>query len=324
MALIRRSGDPMILVTGAAGFIGHAVCERLLSDGELVVGVDNLNDYYSPALKQQRLSRVSIHRHFKFIHADVSNASEMTQVFRDACPNIVVHLAAQAGVRYSLENPQVYVDSNITGFLNILNECVNNRVSHVVYASSSSVYGTNTKQPFDVSDRTDTPASMYAVTKKANELMAHAYHHLHGLRSTGLRFFTVYGPWGRPDMAFWKFSDSIIQGKAIELYNGGEHQRAFTYIDDVVDAVLLAMRQPNGASVHNVGGDQPAWLSEVISLFEEALGRKAIINPLPMQRGDVISTVAAPSTITGWSPKITLKEGVRRFAQWFQWYRSHE
>ena len=308
----------MILVTGAAGFIGHALCQRLLTLGELVVGIDNLNDYYDVSLKTARLDQLTASKDFAFQHMDICDAGAVRALFRGYRPSCVVHLAAQAGVRYSLENPQAYVDSNITGFLNILDACYDNDVNHLVYASSSSVYGLNDKTPFSAEDRTDSPANMYAVTKKCNELMAHAYWNLYGLKSTGLRFFTVYGPWGRPDMAFFKFTKAIIEGEPIDVYNGGDHVRAFTYIDDIVDGILKAMEQDTGCNVFNLGGDEAIMLTRAIATLEKAIGKTAVINALPMQKGDVLATVAAPSRIPGWKPRIGLEEGVRRFVEWYR------
>lgn len=312
----------MILVTGAAGFIGYSLCKRLLEDGELVVGLDNLNDYYDPSLKRARLDRLAQYANFKFILGDITDRAAMDAVFRGFGFDRVYHLAAQAGVRYSLENPQAYIDSNITGFVNVLEQCVANGISHLVYASSSSVYGLNEETPFEAEERTDRPANMYAVTKKANELMAHAYWHLHGLRTTGLRFFTVYGPWGRPDMAFFKFTKAITEGLPFDVYNNGHHMRAFTYIDDVVDGVVECMKYPDGCKVYNIGGDEAVPLMAAIRMIETEVGRDAIMRFLPMQKGDVLATVAAPSKIPGYSPRVSLETGIKAFVDWYRWYHE--
>ena len=311
----------MILVTGCAGFIGHALCLRLLADGKTIVGLDNLNSYYEPKLKLDRLNQLQAHEKFTFIHCDLMDAAGLEHIFCDFGITVVVNLAAQAGVRYSLEYPQAYIDSNITGFLNVLETCVQFHVKHLVYASSSSVYGLNESLPFGTDDRTDSPANLYAVTKKTNELMAFAYNHLHALPVTGLRFFTVYGPWGRPDMAFFKFAKAIIAGKPIDVYNYGNHLRAFTYIDDIVDGILKVMPDvPVAPHIYNIGGDQSVKLLSAIELLEIALGKPALLNMLPMQPGDVFATEAEPSHIKGWEPKITLEEGIQRFVDWYRGY----
>ena len=285
-----------ILVTGAAGFIGFHVTKRLLNSGKLVVGIDNLNDYYDPTLKEAQLSILEKHPQFNLIKLDLADRSGMQELFARYRFPIVVHLAAQAGVRYSLENPHAYVNSNLVGFMNVLEGCRHNDCKHLIYASSSSVYGANVKQPFSIHDRVDNPVSLYAATKKANELMAHAYSHLYHLPTTGLRFFTVYGPWGRPDMAYFLFTKAIIERKPIKLFNHGKMRRDFTYIDDVVDAVQRIVEGDAPASfpcrVYNVGNNQPEELSNLISILEEELGLVADKTMLSMQPGDVKSTYA--------------------------------
>jgi UDP-glucuronate 4-epimerase len=310
-----------LLVTGCAGFIGHALCLRLLADGHTVIGLDNMNAYYDVSLKRARLDQIKPHINFAWEYCDLQDNEGIERVFALHEPEIVVNLAAQAGVRYSLENPQAYIDSNITGFANILEMCVKFRVEHLVYASSSSVYGRNEELPFSVDHRTDNPANMYAVTKKANELMAKAYSNLYGLKTTGLRFFTVYGPWGRPDMAFFKFTKSILKGEPIEVYNNGEHSRSFTYIDDVIEGIVCVIAD-SSEDVYNIGGDKTVRLMQAISLIEAAVGQEAILKMLPMQKGDVESTVAEPSRIKGYSPKVSIEDGIARFTDWFRGFYS--
>jgi UDP-glucuronate 4-epimerase len=321
----------MILVTGAAGFIGAAVAAQLAGQGRRVVGVDNLNDYYDPRLKQDRLQAVQSAApagSFTFERIDMADPAAMRSLFERHAFSGVVHLAAQAGVRYSFTNPQAYVDSNVTGFLNLL-ECLRaHPVAHCVYASSSSVYGANTQMPFREADRVDQPVSLYAASKRANELMASVYARQFGLHLTGLRFFTVYGPWGRPDMAPIKFTRAILAGEPIDVYNGGDMQRDFTYIDDVVRAVLavLALPAPQGDVPHrvfNVGNNQPEHLMHFIDVLEAALGRKAVRRMLPMQPGDVKATAADIDRIhaaTGWRPSTRIEEGLARMAQWYLSY----
>jgi UDP-glucuronate 4-epimerase len=316
-----------ILVTGAAGFIGFHTATRLLSQGQPVVGVDNLNDYYDVSLKEGRLALLTRYPDFTFVRADVADRRAMEEVFRRYSPETVIHLAAQAGVRYSVENPHVYAESNLTGFLHILEGCRNSSVAHLVYASSSSVYGSNSKMPFSVTDNVDRPISLYAATKKANELMAHVYSHLYSIPSTGLRFFTVYGPWGRPDMALFLFAHAIMNGEPIKVFNHGRMKRAFTYVDDVVDGVLrVAERPPNGSPpyrLYNIGNQQGVDLLRFIEVLEESLGRKAHKVFLPMQPGDVPETSADVEDLvrdTGFAPSVPVEVGVARFAEWYRSY----
>lgn len=329
----------MILVTGAAGFIGFHVAGRLLERGEEVVGLDNLNDYYDPALKEARLERLRSFERFSFVKMDLSDATSIGELFATRKPRRVVHLAAQAGVRYSLINPQAYVDSNVSGFLNMLEGCRHNPVEHLVFASTSSVYGANTRQPFSEHDSVDHPLSFYAATKKANELMAHTYAHLFAVPCTGLRFFTVYGPWGRPDMALFKFTRGILAGEAIPVYNRGEMIRDFTYVDDIAEGVVRVLDVPpdgdpqwNGADpdpatsrapyrIFNIGNNRPVPLMQYIAALERALGRKAKIDLQPMQPGDVPSTMADVTELqeaTGYRPSTSVEEGVARFVTWYR------
>ncbi|CAN5356277.1 NAD-dependent epimerase [soil metagenome] len=327
-----------ILVTGAAGFIGYHVAEHLLARGDEVVGLDNLNDYYDVSLKEARLERLEARPGFTSEKLDLADRDGIEALFeREAFPR-VVHLAAQAGVRYSIENPHAYVDSNLVGFLNILEGCRHHGVEHLVYASSSSVYGANTEMPFSVHDNVDHPLSMYAATKKANELMAHVYSNLYGLPTTGLRFFTVYGPWGRPDMALFLFTRKILAGEPIDVFNYGNHRRDFTYIDDIVEGVVRTLdriAEPNpdwsgespdpGTSrapyrVYNIGNHEPVELLRYIEVIEERLGRKAEMNMLPMQPGDVPDTFADVDDLirdVGYSPATPIEEGVARFVEWY-------
>jgi UDP-glucuronate 4-epimerase len=330
-----------ILVTGAAGFIGHGVCLSLLKQGVEVAGVDNLNAYYSVSLKEDRLRQLTGQPGFTFAKIDLEDRGATEALFNDVKPNVVIHLAAQAGVRYSLENPHAYAQSNLTGFLNILEGCRHHRVAHLVYASSSSVYGANEKLPFTVSDNVDHPLSLYAATKKANELMAHTYSHLYAIPTTGLRFFTVYGPWGRPDMALFKFTDAIVSGRPIEIYNFGKMQRDFTYIDDIVEGVIRCSERPpvsNAAwsglapdpstsrapyCVHNIGNNNPVELMYLVSLLEKELGRKAEKIMLPIQAGDVPATFADIDDLsakTGFRPSTSIEDGVAKFVAWYRAY----
>ena len=332
-----------ILVTGAAGFIGSYVCQCLLERGEQVVGLDNLNDYYQVSLKQDRLDRLTGHTNFRFVRAALEDRAALEALFAAEPFDRVIHLAAQAGVRYSLENPHAYVDSNLTGFLNILEGCRRQQVRHLVYASSSSVYGANTAMPFSVHHNVDHPVSLYAATKKANELMAHSYAATYGLACTGLRFFTVYGPWGRPDMAYFSFTKAILEGQPINVFNQGKMQRDFTYIDDIVEGVLrVADRPPTddpawcgndpdaGTSfapwrVYNIGNNQPVELLRFIEVLEQCLGKKAQKNFLPMQPGDVPATFADLDdlmTDTGFRPSTSIEEGLGRFVAWYRGYYS--
>ena len=330
-----------VLVTGAAGFIGMHVAQRLLARGDTVVGIDNLNDYYDPKLKHARLAQLSPHTGFRFELMNISDRPAMSSLFQAEKFDRVVHLAAQAGVRYSLQNPYAYVDSNLVGFVNVLEGCRHNAVQHLVYASSSSVYGGNTKMPFAEGDAVNHPVSLYAATKKANELMAHSYSHLYGLPTTRLRYFTVYGPWGRPDMSPWLFTSAILEGRCIDVFNMGKMQRDFTYVDDVADGTLRSLdriAQPNldfephapdpansyaPFRVYNIGNHTPVALMTFIQTIEEVLGQTAQKNYLPMQAGDMLSTYADVSAIyadTGFEPKTKLTEGI---ARWTAWYLSY-
>ena len=332
----------MILVTGAAGFIGYHVARALLDRGDDVLGLDNLNDYYDVSLKQARLARLDSPR-FRFVRADVGDREAMRDLFAAHEPRRIVHLAAQAGVRYSLINPQAYVDSNITGFLNILEGCRHNGADHLVFASTSSVYGANTRQPFSEHQNVDHPVSLYAATKKGNELMAHAYAHLFRFPVTGLRFFTVYGPWGRPDMALFKFTRGILAGEPIPVFNQGQMIRDFTYIDDIVEGVVRTLDTPaapdaawNGGDpdpatsdapyrLFNIGNNKPVPLMECIAVLERCLGRKAQLDLLPMQPGDVVSTMADVSALesaVGFRPDTPLETGIARFVAWYKEYFS--
>jgi UDP-glucuronate 4-epimerase len=316
-----------VLVTGVAGFIGMYVAERLLARGDTVVGIDNLNDYYDVSLKEARLARLTPHPAFHFVKLDLADRDGMAALFRQERPDAVINLAAQAGVRYSLKNPLAYADSNLLGFVNVLEGCRHNGVSHLLYASSSSVYGGNKKVPFAEDDNVDHPVSLYAATKKANELMAYSYSHLYGIPSTGLRFFTVYGPWGRPDMAYFSFTQNILAGKPIDVFNHGKMRRDFTYIDDIVEGVVRILDKPpvstNNEPPHtlfNIGNHQPVELMAFIGILENALGKKASYNFLPMQDGDVPITYAETSRLrsaVGFSPSTPLAEGIGRFVAWY-------
>ncbi len=323
-----------VLVTGAAGFIGMTTALRLLERGDEVVGLDNLNDYYEVALKEKRLAQLQAHERFTFVRADVADRAAMAELFERQHFERVIHLAAQAGVRYSLENPHAYVDANLLGFINILEGCRHGKVQHLVYASSSSVYGGNTKMPFAESDSVDHPVSLYAATKKANELMAHSYSHLYALPTTGLRFFTVYGPWGRPDMALFLFTKAILEGQPINVFNHGHMRRDFTYVDDIVEGVVRVLdRVPQGADgtgagaapyrVFNIGNNQPVQLLDFVACLEKALGRQAEKRMLPLQDGDVPETYAdtdALATWVGFVPKTSIEHGIGRFVAWYRDY----
>lgn len=317
-----------ILVTGAAGFIGAALSSRLLDDGHEVVGIDNLNDYYDVRLKEARLALITGFKEFSFIRIDLADRAGMAELFAREKFDMVVNLAAQAGVRYSLENPLAYVDSNLAGFAHVLEGCRHSGVKHLVYASSSSVYGANKKQPFSVGDNVDHPVSLYAATKKANELMAHTYSHLYGIPTTGLRFFTVYGPMGRPDMAYFLFTKAILAGKPIKVFNFGRMRRDFTYIDDIVEGVARVMNRPPVAGggtppykLYNIGNNKPEELSYFIEVLEHILGREAIKEYLPIQPGDVPETYADIDELVadaGFKPSTRIEDGLAEFVKWYR------
>ncbi len=312
-----------ILVTGAAGFIGAALTLRLLERGDEVIGVDNLNDYYDVKLKQTRLARLTPYQNFKFNQLNIADRNAMERLFSTEKIDRVVNLAAQAGVRYSITNPHVYAESNLIGFLNILEDCRNHNVEHLIYASSSSVYGANTKLPFSTKDGVDNPVSLYAATKKANELMAHSYSHLYDFATTGLRFFTVYGEWGRPDMSPFIFTRQILANKPIDLFNYGNHRRDFTYIDDIVEGVLRVIdKSPiEKYQIYNIGNSQPEELLTFVETLEKYLGKTAIKNLLPMQAGDVQDTYADVSELMrdfDYFPKTSLDVGVEKFVNWYK------
>lgn len=318
-----------IILTGAAGFIGSHLATRLLEEGCAVIGIDNLNDYYDVSLKNYRLEKLNKYNNFEFILCDISDKEAVDKIFAEYKADVVINLAAQAGVRYSIENPQVYIDSNIIGFFNILEACRNNPVKHLVYASSSSVYGNSDKIPFSVDDRVDNPISLYAATKKSNELMAYTYSHLFGIPATGLRFFTVYGPAGRPDMAYFSFTKKILSGEPIKLFNYGELERDFTYIDDIVEGIMNIIpsipEEINGAraKVYNIGNNKPVALKEFVSALEDAIGVKAKIEYLPMQPGDVYRTYADVSELEknfGFKPQTDIRTGLKKFAEWYKEY----
>lgn len=330
-----------ILVTGAAGFIGFHYVQALCSAGHEVLGLDNINDYYDTDLKEDRLKVLAPLENFEFHKVELDDADTLNAIFSDWQPEVVVNLAAQAGVRYSLENPHAYANSNLTGFMNILEACRHHVVEHLIFASSSSVYGANEKVPFSVQDRVDHPVSLYAATKRANEMMAHAYAHLYRLPVTGLRFFTVYGPWGRPDMAYYKFTKAIYEGQPIDVYNDGDMMRDFTYIDDIVEAMVRLVtrvaepdpdwkaKNPNPSTsdapyrLYNIGNNSPEKLLDMISILEAAIGIEAKKNFLPMQPGDVYATYADCSALeadVGFSPATPLKEGLEKFVDWYTEY----
>lgn len=330
-----------VLVTGAAGFIGFFTARKLLDLGHEVIGYDNLNDYYDPALKQARLQQLQARNAFHFVHGNLADRSAIEALFRTERPQRVVHLGAQAGVRYSLVNPHAYVESNLTGFVNILEGCRASEVEHLVFASSSSVYGANTEMPFSVHHNVDHPLSLYGATKKSNELMAHSYAHLYGLPATGLRFFTVYGPWGRPDMAYFSFTGKILAGEPIDVYNQGKHSRDFTYIDDIIEGVIrvldrcpepdpdwnAAVPDPGSSSapyrLYNIGNHNPVALLDFIGAIEAATGRQAEKNYLPMQPGDVLATYADVDDLmrdVGFAPNTPIETGIQRFVDWYRDY----
>ena len=313
------------LVTGAAGFIGFHVARALLDHGHLVVGLDNLNDYYDVGLKEARLALLAPREGFSFHRADVADPVALGRAFDEGPFDAVCHLAAQAGVRYSLENPVAYGHANLMGFLHVLEACRHRGTGNLVYASSSSVYGANDKVPFAEADRVDRPVSLYAATKVANELMAHTYHHLYGIPVTGLRFFTVYGPWGRPDMALYSFTRKILAGQPIDVYNRGDMERDFTYVDDITAGVLAALDRPLGDEVLNLGNHRPVRLDHFIGVLERALGKQARRNLLPMQPGDVPRTcadVTRSRRLLGWEPATPIEEGIPRFVEWYRRYHG--
>ncbi|MDC1322620.1 NAD-dependent epimerase [Pseudomonadales bacterium] len=332
-----------VLVTGSAGFIGSALSIRLLDRGDEVVGIDNHNDYYDPALKEARLARHNNHANYTHIRMDIEDGEAVEKLFQEHSFDGVVNLAAQAGVRYSLENPLAYINTNIVGFTHILEGCRHSKVPHLVYASSSSVYGANTHMPFSIHDNVDHPLSLYAASKKANELMAHTYSHLYGLPTTGLRFFTVYGPWGRPDMALFMFTKAILEGEKISLYNYGNHRRDFTYVDDIVEGVIRVLDRPatpnpewsgdnpdSGTSsapwrVYNIGNSSPVELLDYIEAVEDALGIKADKVLLPLQPGDVPDTYANVDDLVrgfNYKPSMSMKDGVKNFVDWYREYKN--
>ena len=328
-----------VLVTGTAGFIGNKLSQRLLERGDQVIGIDNVNDYYDPAIKEARLALIKDNPNFTEVRIDIADREAMEETFKTHKPNRVVNLAAQAGVRYSLENPHAYIDSNIVGFTNILEGCRHNEVEHLVYASSSSVYGANTKMPFSVHQNVDHPVSLYAASKKANELMAHTYSHLYRLPTTGLRFFTVYGPWGRPDMALFMFTKNILAGKPIDVFNYGNHKRDFTYIDDIVEGVIRTLDniatpnenwnsdEPDSATskapyrLYNIGNNQPVDLMHYINVLQDCLGKKAEMNMLPLQLGDVPDTYADVQDLVNdvdYKPNTSVEDGIANFVKWYK------
>lgn len=330
--------DLRVLVTGAAGFIGSTLAKKLLDRGDQVVGIDNLNDYYDVSLKEARLGRLTEKTTFQFMQMDIADRAALAKLFKESAFDVVVNLAAQAGVRYSIENPAAYIDANLVGFGNILEGCRHSEVGHLVYASSSSVYGSNEDLPFSEKDNVDHPISLYAASKKANELMAHAYAHLYGLPTTGLRFFTVYGPWGRPDMALFKFTRGILDGTPIPVFNKGQMVRDFTYIDDIVEGVMRVIDRPAAKSesrgqpdrsrsapwrVYNIGNSHRVQLMDYISALEKALDQKAVLDLMPMQDGDVPATEADVSALGedfGYRPSIQVDEGIQRFVDWYRAY----
>lgn len=336
-----------ILVTGAAGFIGFHTCLKLVSQGHEVYGIDNINDYYDPQLKFDRLNELGLSEaesklfknevqstkfnFLRFSRIDLVDNESIDNLFKQEQFEVVCNLAAQAGVRYSIENPKVYIDSNISGFLNILEGCRNHKVKHMVYASSSSVYGENKKVPFETTDNVDYPISLYAATKKSNELMAHTYGHLYGFKTTGLRFFTVYGPWGRPDMAYYLFADAISNGQSIKVFNNGEMERDFTYIDDIVDGVTKVIEKNIDSREHykiyNIGNNKTESLHDFITTIEEAIGKKAIKEMYPLQQGDVPITYASIESIMkdhDYKPQVTISTGLKKFVDWYKKYKNYD
>ena len=321
-----------ILITGVAGFIGYHLAEKLLSKNYQIIGIDNLNDYYDPILKQDRLNNLKKFSNFEFHKIDFIQNNELTSIFNNNQFNQVIHLGAQAGVRYSITNPQFYIETNITGFLNILENCNNYNVENIIYASSSSIYGNNKDLPFSENDKTEKQISMYGVSKKTNELMAHTYSNLYGLKTIGLRFFTVYGPWGRPDMALYIFTKAIIENKNIDLFNKGSHTRSFTYISDIVEPIyrLIKINENNqkilsNNDILNIGGSEPVKLLRFIDIIEDYLGKKAKIKLKPMQQGDVQDTnadITKLKKITDYKPQVDIEEGIKRFIDWYKAYHQ--
>jgi len=321
-----------ILITGVAGFIGYHLAEKLLSKNYQIIGIDNLNDYYDPILKQDRLNNLKKFSNFEFHKIDFIQNNELTSIFNNNQFNQVIHLGAQAGVRYSITNPQFYIDTNITGFLNILENCNNYNVENIIYASSSSIYGDNNDLPFSENDKTEKQISMYGVSKKTNELMAHTYSNLYGLKTIGLRFFTVYGPWGRPDMALYIFTKAIIENKNIHLFNKGSHTRSFTYISDIVEPIyrLIKINENNqkilsNNDILNIGGSEPVKLLRFIDIIEDYLGKKAKIILKPMQQGDVQDTnadITKLEKITDYKPQVDIEEGIKKFIDWYRAYHQ--
>ena len=332
-----------IIVTGSAGFIGSALCLNLLERGDSIIGIDNHNDYYDPKIKDSRLKRLEKYSNYKHHRIDLTDQNELEKIFEKYKPHKVVNLAAQAGVRYSMENPLAYINSNIVGFAHILENCRNYKIDHLVYASTSSVYGANTKMPFSEVDSANHPLSVYAASKKSNELMAHTYSYLYKLPTTGLRFFTVYGPWGRPDMALFKFTKNILEEKPIDVFNHGKHTRDFTYIDDIVEGVIKTLdnqslsddnwdsNNPNPSTskvpwnIYNIGNNEPVELMDYIRALEKALGKKAKINFLPLQPGDVENTAADTQKIFNWikyKPNTSLEKGIKEFVEWYKKYNE--
>ena len=321
-----------ILITGVAGFIGYHLAEKLLNENYQIIGIDNLNDYYDPILKQDRLNNLKKFSNFEFHKIDFIQNNELTSIFNNNQFNQVIHLGAQAGVRYSITNPQFYIDTNITGFLNILENCNNYNVENIIYASSSSIYGDNNDLLFSENDKTEKQISMYGVSKKTNELMAHTYSNLYGLKTIGLRFFTVYGPWGRPDMALYIFTKAIIENKNIDLFNKGSHTRSFTYISDIVEPIyrLIKINENNqkilsNNDILNIGGSEPVKLLRFIDIIEDYLGKKAKIKLKPMQQGDVQDTnadITKLKKITDYKPQVDIEEGIKRFIDWYKAYHQ--
>jgi len=312
-----------ILVTGAAGFIGFHLSKSLLEDGYEVLGIDNLNEYYDPTLKHARLKQLKPYKNFKFEEIDIADRESLTKVFTNLKPNKVVNLAAQAGVRYSIENPYAYMDANLVGFLNIIELCRHNNVEGLIYASSSSVYGGNKKIPFCVEDQVDNPISLYAATKKANELIAHSYSHLYGLHTTGLRFFTVYGPWGRPDMAMYIFADKISKGEPIKVFNNGKMKRDFTYIDDIITGIRASIDKNYKFEIFNLGNHSSEELMYMISLIEKYIGKRALIEFQPMQPGDVpesFADIEKSKKMLDYMPRTNINVGIKSFIKWFEKY----